>query len=275
MCVCVRACEQKVNQVVLWDRVLRSPEAPEETRGLTRSGDLGRMLPSETQLLALARPSADGARPPLPVARRLLLARRVERALLSYERSGWAPAPSRVTHGAELRPAQEAGPILLCLDTSGSMAGAREAVAKAAALECMRQARQQRRPCHVYAFSGPGDCVELELSLSAGGLEAMLAFLAGSFHGGTDVDEPLRRCLARSAQREWANADVLLVTDGELPPPDELLLEALAAAGGDRGLRVHGLLVGPPRDRAGSPLSRLCTGPVTVFRAFDALQAAG
>lgn len=48
------------------------------------------------------------------------------------------------------------GPIILCLDTSGSMRGARELVAKALALECMRGAHRQQRPCYLYAFSGPG-----------------------------------------------------------------------------------------------------------------------
>jgi uncharacterized protein with von Willebrand factor type A (vWA) domain len=56
----------------------------------------------------------------------------------------------------EIRPAAEMGPIILCLDTSGSMRGARELVAKALALECMRGAHRQQRPCYLYAFSGPG-----------------------------------------------------------------------------------------------------------------------
>ena len=56
----------------------------------------------------------------------------------------------------EIRPAAELGPIILCLDTSGSMRGAREVVAKALALECLRGAHRQSRPCYLYAFSGPG-----------------------------------------------------------------------------------------------------------------------
>lgn len=34
------------------------------------------------------------------------------------------------------------------------MMGAREVVAKALALECMRQARTQKRACYLYSFSG-------------------------------------------------------------------------------------------------------------------------
>jgi uncharacterized protein with von Willebrand factor type A (vWA) domain len=35
------------------------------------------------------------------------------------------------------------------------MAGSRETVAKAAALECMRSAHRHGRKCYLYAFSGP------------------------------------------------------------------------------------------------------------------------
>ena len=65
---------------------LLSALVPHETRGLSRSGDLGRMLPSESALLAAA---AVLHRPSLG---RLFACRRVERTLLSYERSGWAEA---------------------------------------------------------------------------------------------------------------------------------------------------------------------------------------
>jgi uncharacterized protein with von Willebrand factor type A (vWA) domain len=247
--------------------VVRSPVAPEETRGLTRSDDLGRMLPSEATLLALARPSADGSRAGVPAAKLLHFARRAERTLLSYERVGWSDEAARTRSGMEVRPAAECGPILLCLDTSGSMMGARETVAKALALECMRQARTQRRGCYVYLFSGPGDCKEFELAVTARGMGDMLEFLSGSFHGGTDVDEPLRRCLARAQESEWSNADVLLVTDGEIPAPDEALLGALEAMRTECGLIVHGLLVA---DSSSDAMDKLCS-QITTFKAWDAV----
>lgn len=147
--------------------VIRSEESPEETRGLTRSGDLSRMLPLEAHLLAAGWPrqckeenarndttpeetrggfercgddsfnandvmmvSADqdshkektnevlrsGSR----ACRLLFMARRAERMLMSYERTGWTEnQPSRVTGRLEVRPAAELGPIIVCLDTSG------------------------------------------------------------------------------------------------------------------------------------------------------------
>lgn len=41
--------------------VVRSPQQPEETRGLTRSGDLSRMLPFEAHLLAAGWPRKQAA----------------------------------------------------------------------------------------------------------------------------------------------------------------------------------------------------------------------
>ncbi len=246
--------------------VLRSPEAPEETRGLCRSDDLGRMLPSEATLLALARPGP--GRAGVPAARLLHFARRAERTLLSYERVGWADAPAATRRGSEVRPAAECGPILLCLDTSGSMFGARETVAKALALECMRQARAQRRGCYVYAFSGPGECMEFALALTPRGLTDMLSFLSASFHGGTDVDEPLRRCVARLRDAAWRDADILLVSDGEIPEPDPALLGALEEARAEHGLKVHALLVG---DAGSSAVEKLATH-VTHFRSWGAVN---
>lgn len=39
--------------------------------------------------------------------------------------------------------------------------------------------------------------------------------------GGTDVDAPLIRSLQRLGEEEWAQADILMVTDGEIRPPGE------------------------------------------------------
>jgi uncharacterized protein with von Willebrand factor type A (vWA) domain len=238
----------------------RSPMEPEQTSGLTRSDDISRVLPAELQLLAMKDSAA---------ARRLHFARRAERTLATYERVGWAETPAVTVEGFETRPAAECGPIIVCLDTSGSMMGARETVAKCMTLECARQARTTNRPCFLYAFSGPGDCMELELKVSAKGLSDLLTFLEGSFHGGTDVDEPFERALARLDTEEWENADILLVTDGEIKPMQEDLLEALNERKAERGLKVHGLVVG----EQGNPevVESVCTHTHN-FRSWSAVM---
>lgn len=280
--------------------VIRSEESPEETRGLTRSGDLSRMLPLEAHLLAAGWPrqkgdgtstggssgiaatgvstsSAETGEADDEVeeggsraCRLLFMARRAERMLMSYERAGWVEdQPSRVTGRLEIRPASELGPIIVCLDTSGSMHGAREVVAKALTLECMRGAHRQQRKCYVYAFSGPGDVMELELGMDHTSLPKLLNFLTMSFSGGTDVDAPLALSLERLRREEWGLADILMVTDGEIPSPDEDILRQLQIAREALGLEVHGLLVGR---NVTEPMKELCTH-LHVFKSWSAVGA--
>ena len=85
-------------------------------------------------------------------------AKLAEKALATYERDGWGEFPTQIVpERREIRPTADRGPILLCVDTSGSMRGPREIVAKALALECMRAAKAQERGCYVFAFSGPAE----------------------------------------------------------------------------------------------------------------------
>lgn len=97
----------------------------------------------------------------------LFYAKMAEKGLQTYERDGWGEFPTVINPDRrEIRPTADRGPILLCVDTSGSMRGARETVAKALTLECMRAAKEQERDCFVFAFAGPtdvsGGCVVTE-----------------------------------------------------------------------------------------------------------------
>lgn len=47
----------------------------------------------------------------------------------------------------------------------------------------------------------------------------LLDFLEALFNGGSDFNEPLKRCLNRLTDAKWANSDILLVS-GELVGAD-------------------------------------------------------
>ena len=48
------------------------------------------------------------------------------------------------------------------------------------------------------------------------------------FNGGSDFNEPVRRCLDRLHTAAWANSDILLVSDGELRQPGVEIMRKLA-----------------------------------------------
>lgn len=147
------------------------------------------------------------------------------------------------------------------------MYGSRELVAKAITLECLRGAHRQKRECYVYAFSGPNDVMELELGVDSASIARLLSFLTMGFSGGTDVDAPLALSLERLGREGWELADILMVTDGEIPFPNQDIINRLDSAKAELGLKVHGLVVGP---RITGPMKELCSH-LHLFKSWSAV----
>ncbi len=217
---------------------LITPRVVMETGGLERSDELARQLPSELALLGH------------PKLRMLWHARRAERLLMSYAYRGLSPqtrliAEQQHSDGEQQTQSSDPGrgPIIVCLDTSGSMHGEPEQIAKALVLEALIVASREQRACYVFSFGGPQQVIEHELNLGKGGLGRLLEFLQMSFHGGTDVTTPLLMAMQRQQQQGWQQADILLVTDGRFPARAELY-SRLKMMKQKQGLRVHGLLLG-------------------------------
>lgn len=215
---------------------IRLADQPGEVRGVKRSGQIARMLPGEAALLRH------------PVLHRLWRARLAESQLLSYEHEAvlphWVPVPDAArTLPVTPQPAPRAmGPMIICLDTSGSMRGAPEQVAKACVLQALRTAYPAGRACQLVAFGGPGEVLERELAMTPQGLDGLLAVMGQSFDGGTDLQTPLEQAIARVRTQAWALADILIVSDGEFGVTPATLA-ALRVAKAQLGLQVHGILI--------------------------------
>jgi uncharacterized protein with von Willebrand factor type A (vWA) domain len=248
-------------------RTQRVPELPGETRGVSRSGRIARMLPAEAMLLAH------------PRLRLVWHVRHAERALLTYDDddrlSEIVHEPARTLRPSlqpRPQPRFEMGPILVCVDTSGSMSGGAEAVAKATVLEAVRAAHAQGRACHLIAFGGEEEMLELDLAVDPEGIARLAAFLAQGFRGGTDICGPIARCVELVESAPWRQADLLLASDGEFGATPELA-ERLARAKTEQGLRVQGVLIG---DRETIGLLELADDILWVrdWRRFGASEAA-
>ncbi|WP_428421760.1 VWA domain-containing protein [Methylibium sp.] len=226
----------------------RLPDAPGEIRGVRPGRNLARMLPSEAAQLRH------------PLLHKLWRARLAEARLMVWDeeavlldqRPGGA-MPLRTAPQAE-QPPVERGPMLLCIDTSGSMRGAPEQLAKAVVLQAARTAHREQRRCQLIAFGGAGEVLTHELALTPAGLDALLDFIGQAFDGGTDLAAPLAHAVAAVNQAQWRQADLLLVSDGEFGCTPATL-EQLDTARLRHGLRVQGVLVG---DRETMGLLEVC-----------------
>ncbi|MBD1388138.1 VWA domain-containing protein [Neiella sp. HB171785] len=181
-------------------RKSRVPKASQsEVHGTHLSDDLMRVLPSE--LLNLENDTLET----------LFYARLIEKNLLTYQLAG-----TDISTIEQLdKSCARTGPIVACLDTSGSMAGSPINKAKAllVAISCMLQ--REQRALHVILFGDSGQLIEQQID-GAAGIPSLLAFVQQGFGGGTNFEQPLHRaCELIRQQKDYRKADILMITDGD------------------------------------------------------------
>ena len=210
----------------------RAVRSPQETHSIATGNDLERILPSELGGLRSARHGR------LARLRRAdFLRRLVERQLLQYR----LEAPSA------------RGPMVVCLDGSGSMQGSKELWAKAVALTLMEIARRERRRCLGLIFSSGAQLFEVELlgkraARGGGGQRAevrdedVLRFAEYFPGGGTDFGPPLERALEAVTEGDYRRGDIVFISDGQAPVSDKLLDRVRALRKRHR-FRIRAILV--------------------------------
>lgn len=186
----------------------RIPQASKsEVHGTHRSDDLARLLP--TELVNLEDEELET----------LFYARFLEQNLMTYELQGVT-----LTQGELLELEQKrTGPVVACLDTSGSMSGAPLLKARALLLAVSAILQQEARSLHVVLFGDNGELREYAMheENSAAGL---LHFLRQGFGGGTDFETPLNRaCEIIRDAKEYEKADILMISDGDCVLSDDYI----------------------------------------------------
>jgi len=122
---------------------------------------------------------------------------------------------------------EQLGPIIICIDTSGSMQGSPETIAKAITLFMATRAISQKRNCLLINFS-----TSIEVSDLSGkmGMSKLIEFLQRSFHGGTDVSPALTYALQMMHEKKYNKSDLLIISDFIMNSLPELLHEKILEA---------------------------------------------
>lgn len=231
----------KLRQIELSERVERvktthiqevwlpDPNSREEIIGVRLGRDLEHALPSELALLADPDTSV------------LFDMRYIESRLMCFDMRGMQLVDEHHECVTEQRTSEseKMGPMVICLDTSGSMHGMPETIAKAVALYMATKAREQKRACYLINFSTGITTLDLGLN---NGMEPLMRFLQMSFHGGTDAAPALKHALDTMQSDQYAKADLLVISDfvmGHLPAK---ILDAIAVQRAN-GNRFHSLVI--------------------------------
>ncbi len=202
-------------------------QRPQTVHSVRRGDDLGRVLSSDLVLLRH------------PTLRKEFRRRYLEASLNEYD----VTAPDR----------SGKGPVVVCIDASGSMAGPREVWAKAIALTFLELARQERRAFRAIVFSSEArDTRRFDLLEDASSrrrlrqprveLGALVDFTEYFPSGGTSFEGPLRLAIEALGESRFEGGDIVFITDGNAPISP--VFRAWLAAERDRlGFRVFGVLV--------------------------------
>ncbi|MGI5084681.1 VWA domain-containing protein [Treponema putidum] len=181
-----------------------------EINGLRYSNDISAALPAE---LAMLKNSA---------AKKLFQLKFAQKQLLSFDYQNYAAREKEIIEQEEVSIEKDApkGPIIICVDTSGSMHGAPEQIAKTVTFALAKIAMNEKRSCYLISFSTGIETLDLSSFKGVDALSKLVQFLRMSFNGGTDAAPALTHAVKQLQTNAWKNADVLMVSDfvmGGLP----------------------------------------------------------
>lgn len=135
----------------------------------------------------------------------------------------------------------EKGPFVMCIDTSGSMHGEPENIAKAFALSIVKIATKEKRKCYIISFSTK--TYEFDASDLGANFDKFYQFLSMSFHGGTDIIPALESSVKKVKENDYKNGDIIIISDFIINSINDKLKEEIDEIK-KKNVRMHALSIG-------------------------------
>ena len=192
--------KEKISRTIKYDIKVPDKNSNEEISGIKLGKSIEYLLPNE---LALLNDSE---------LEELFDLKYIEEKLMLFDYDSYTNVEKEkiVEDFVESEKDEEKGPIIICVDTSGSMSGAPERIAKAIVFCISSKAISENRPCLLINFSTSIEVIEFnKFSL----FTDILNFLKKSFNGGTDLIPALKYSLDKMESEKFEKADVLILSD--------------------------------------------------------------
>ncbi|GIW50645.1 MAG: hypothetical protein KatS3mg080_1256 [Anoxybacillus sp.] len=138
------------------------------------------------------------------------------------------------------------GPFIICVDTSGSMHGTPETIAKTLCFAILKMATRDDRKCYLISFST--EIETLNLTDLKNSLDKIISFLTMSFNGGTDASPAMREALRMLGTEDYKKADVLVISDFVIPAFDKTEQEQIVKAKENK-TKFHSLVIGSSQNQ--------------------------
>lgn len=181
-----------------------------EIDGLRYSNDIASVLPGELAMMKN------------PAAKKLFQLKFAQKQLLSfaYQNDKAEDKEEHESEEVDVAKKDQKGPVIICVDTSGSMQGTPENIAKTVTFALSKIAMEEERKCYLISFSTGIETLDMSDFKSGDALTRIVQFLRMSFNGGTDASPALRHAVQMLQKDGYKNADVLMISDfvmGSLP----------------------------------------------------------
>lgn len=173
-----------------------------ELIGITESDDLNNLLPAELALFSDLETES------------IFYKRFAEKKLQTFQYVNKENdfEQKSITDKRQKEIEKDKGPFFITIDTSGSMHGEPEFLAKIIAFAITRIAISEKRQAFLISFST--GIKTFELTDIQNSLGKLIDFLQMSFHGGTDASEAVLEALKQMETKNYEKADLLIISDG-------------------------------------------------------------
>jgi uncharacterized protein with von Willebrand factor type A (vWA) domain len=203
--------------------------AKSEIVGVHESDDLSHLLSSEVGLMS----DED--------TELLFLKKYADKNLLTfrYEDRRLVPSQDQTVEVHQRVRQKEKGPFIVCVDTSESMTGRPEQIAKVLCLGILKMSMRENRRAYLINFSR--GIKTLDLYNIADSIDEIAAFLRMSFYGGTDVSLALYEAVRQLQGNDYQDADVLIISDFIMYKVDDDVLRDIRYFQQNKGTQFHSL----------------------------------
>jgi uncharacterized protein with von Willebrand factor type A (vWA) domain len=232
----MRQAEREYEEEIFVDMVIKPAwkaehAAKAELVGIHESDDISSMLPGEAALLA------DETTEPL------FYKKFIEKKLQTFEYQAKVLSSKEEEEKKKRQKEKEdkKGPFIICVDTSGSMHGTPETVAKTLSFALLKMAVKDNRKCYLISFSTAIET--LNLTDLKNNLDKLVEFLSMSFNCGTDAVPAMREALRMLETEDYKKADVIMVSDFVMSGFDEQIKNQITAAKENK-TKFHSLVIG-------------------------------
>lgn len=188
-----------------------------EIKGICFSNDISSVLPSELALMKN------------PATKKLFQLRFAQKQLLSfeYQRNVERTRKESTQEEVSIEKKEPKGPIIICVDTSGSMHGTPENIAKTVTFALSKIALEEERKCYLISFSTGIETLDMSDFKKGDSLQKLVRFLQMSFNGGTDASPALQHAIKMLQSNDYKNADVLMISDFVMANLPRNLIDAI------------------------------------------------